>query len=272
MVYPVLSSMYLSLFHRIGYDPDIYFVGLENYRSMLADPHLLPVFKQTAVWVLGSVSTQLTLGLVLALVLHSQSKGTGAIKAIILSPWALSGTIVGITWILMLHPEIGVLNPILMRLGILSQRVAFLSQRETAMLSVILANTWRGVPFFAIMLLAGLQAIPVEVTEAASMDGANPLQQFVFISLPFLKPVLSIAVLLRLIWTLGDMDLIWVMTRGGPAFSTQTITSYTFMIAHSKSDFGYGAALSVVLFAVVMLLTWLYLRATSYGKASTYEA
>src|SRR5204862_3012868 len=156
----------------------------------------------------------------------------------------------------------GVLNDLLLRLGVLRDRVAWLSDPSLAMPAVIATNVWRGVPFFAIMLLAGLQAIPDELYEAARVDGASVLQRFRHVTLPLLRPIIVVATATRIVWTFNYADLIFVMTGGGPANATQITSTYTLLQAYSSLDFGYAGALSVVLLLVMLTFTALYLRVT----------
>jgi multiple sugar transport system permease protein len=165
-------------------------------------------------------------------------------------------------WEWLYQPNYGVLNDLLFRAGWLHERVAWLSDPRLAMPAVIATNVWRGVPFFAIMLLAGLQAIPDELYEAARVDGAPVLGRFLHVTLPLLRPIIVVATATRIIWTFNYADLIFVMTSGGPAHATQITSTYTLMQAYSNLDFGYAATLSIVLLLIMLTFTVVYLRVT----------
>lgn len=150
----------------------------------------------------------------------------------------------------------------LFKLGLMREPIAWLSDPDLAMPAVVLTNVWRGVPFFAIMLLAGLQAIPDELYEAARVDGAGVTQRFRHVTLPLLRPIIVVATATRIIWTFNYADLIFVMTGGGPANATQITSTYTLLQAYSNLDFGYAATLSVVLLAIMLAFTVVYLRVT----------
>jgi multiple sugar transport system permease protein len=169
---------------------------------------------------------------------------------------------VALIWEFIYQPNYGLLNDILSRAGLMTERIAWLANPSLAMPAVILANIWRGVPFFAIMLLAGLQAIPGELYEAARVDGASVLQRFRCITLPMLKPIIVVATATRVVWTFNYADLIFVMTSGGPANATQITSTYTLLQAYSNLDFGYAATLSVTLLLIMLAFTVLFLRLT----------
>jgi multiple sugar transport system permease protein len=170
--------------------------------------------------------------------------------------------VVALVWEWLYQPNYGVINDLLLRLGLLTERVAWLSDPALAMPAVIATNVWRGVPFFAIMLLAGLQAIPDELYEAALVDGASVLHRFWHITLPLLRPIIVVATATRIVWTFNYADLIFVMTSGGPANATQITSTYTLLQAYSDLDFGYAATLSVVLLVIMLVFTTAYLRVT----------
>jgi multiple sugar transport system permease protein len=212
--------------------------------------------------VLGSVSLQFVGGFAAALLLHQGFRGRAAVRTVTLIPWIIPGVVVALVWEWLYQPNYGVLNDLLLKAGLLRERVAWLSDPALAMPAVVAANVWRGVPFFAIMLLAGLQAIPDELYEAARVDGASVVDRFRHITLPLLRPIIVVATATRIIWTFNYADLIFVMTSGGPANATQITSTYTLLQAYSNLDFGYAATLSVVLLLVMLAFTIVYLRVT----------
>ena len=182
--------------------------------------------------------------------------GPSEVRAII------PGVVVGLIWQWLYQPNYGVINDLLIRAGAMSERIAWLSSPDYAMAAVVFTNVWRGIPFFAIMLLAGLQAVPDELYEAAHVDGAGVLSRFWHITLPLLRPIIVVSTATRIIWTFNYADLIFVMTGGGPANATQITSTYTLTQAYSTLDFGYAGALSVVLLIIMLAFTWFYLRVT----------
>jgi len=184
------------------------------------------------------------------------------VRTIALLPWIIPGVVVALIWEFIYQPNYGLLNDALGRLGWPGERVAWLANPALAMPAVIFTNIWRGVPFFAIMLLAGLQAIPTDLYEAARVDGASVTQRFWHITVPMLRPIIVVATATRIIWTFNYADLIFVMTSGGPANATQITSTYTLLQAYSNLDFGYAATLSVALLLIMLGFTVFYLRAT----------
>lgn len=262
ILYPLGLNFSTSFQHRVFTEPMANrFVGLANYVKIATDPTFWLVLRQSALWVTGSLAFQFLLGLALALLLNERFPARGLYRSLILSPWAVSGVIIAIMWKWMYNPQVGVLNEILVRLGLVSHRLAFLADPSTALPAVIFTNIWRGTPFFAVMLLAALQAVPKELYEAAAMDGAGPWQRFLHVTLPSIVPMIFAALLLRTIWIFNDVDLIFVMTDGGPVRASETLATFLYKKASRDLDFGMGSALAMVMFAILMTITALYYRA-----------
>jgi multiple sugar transport system permease protein len=263
VLFPILKSIYMSLYHNVLSRPQDYrFIGLGNYIRMLHDPTFWLTLQNSVVWVFWSVGIQFVLGSLGALVLNAEFKGRAVFRTLNLLPWIIPGVVVGLVWEYIYQPNYGPLNDILRRVGLLTVPIAWLSQPTSAMAAVIFANIWRGIPFFTIMILAGLQAIPDEVYEAATVDGASVVQRFWHVTLPMLRPIIVVATATRIIWTFNYADLIFVMTSGGPANATQITSSYTLLTAYTDLDFGYAATLSVVLLVIMLVFTALYLKFT----------
>ena len=263
IVFPILKAMHMSLYHHVLFRPQEYgFVGFGNYRRLLRDETFWLTLWNSFVWVFGSVSLQFVGGFAAALLLHQSFRGRAFVRTVTLLPWIVPGVVVALVWEWLYQPNYGVINDVLLRLGWLRERVAWLSDPGLAMPAVIATNVWRGVPFFAVMLLAGLQAIPDELYEAARVDGARVIQRFRHITLPLLRPIIVVATATRIIWTFNYADLIFVMTSGGPANATQITSTYTLVTAYTNLDFGYAATLSVVLLVIMLVFTTLYLRVT----------
>jgi multiple sugar transport system permease protein len=263
VVVPIGMAMKMSLYNDVLYKPQEYrFIGLGNYLRLAQDPVFWLTLWNSFVWVFGSVVLQFVAGFAAALLLHQAFRGRALVRMLALLPWIIPGVVVGLIWEWLYQPNYGVINDLLIRAGWLHDRIAWLSSPDLAMAAVVFTNVWRGIPFFAIMLLAGLQAIPGELYEAAHVDGAGVLARFRHITLPMLRPIIVVATATRIIWTFNYADLIFVMTSGGPANATQITSTYTLLQAYANLDFGYAAALSVVLLLVMLAFTAAYLRLT----------
>jgi multiple sugar transport system permease protein len=242
-------------------------IGAGNYARVFADSGFWRALGASAIWVVGSVVPQFLLGLAMALVLNETFRGRGLVRTILLAPWAVSGVVTGLIWMWLFDGTIGVVNDLLMRGGLVDAPVAWGIHPETAWATVFFANAWRGAPFFAIVILAALQAIDPALYEAASIDGASRWQKFRFVTLPLITNAIVISTLLRALWTFNFIDLLWTMTRGGPAGATTTLPIYIFDVVYQKGEFGYGAALSVVLCALLILFSGLYWQLNRLTRA-----
>lgn len=263
VLFPILKAIHMSLYHNVLSRPQDYrFIGLGNYLRMIHDPTFWLTLKNSLVWVFFSVSIQFVLGFLGALLLNAEFKGRAFCRTLNLLPWIIPGVVVGLVWEYLYQPNYGPINDILRRVGLLRVPVAWLSDPTFAMAGVIFANVWRGIPFFTIMILAGLQSIPDEVYEAATVDGASVTQRFWHVTLPMLRPIIVVATVTRIIWTFNYADLIFVMTSGGPANATQITSSYTLLTAYTDLDFGYAATLSVILLVIMLIFTAFYLKFT----------
>src|SRR6059036_2910620 len=267
---PIILAVKMSLYADVLYKPQEYrFIGLGNYFRLIDDPVFWHTLWNSVIWVFGSVILQFIFGFAAALLLQQAFRGRALVRTLTLLPWIIPGVVVGLIWEYLYQPNYGALNDLLARAGLMADKVAWLSNPSLAMPAVIATNVWRGVPFFAIMLLAGLQAIADELYEAARVDGAGVLERFWHITLPMLRPIIVVATATRIIWTFNYADLIFVMTSGGPANATQITSTYTLLMAYSNLDFGYAATLSVVLLVIMMVFTTLYLRVTRGIESAT---
>lgn len=258
LVVPLANVLWLSLQQDAG-GGEFQFVGLRNFREILTDMVFLKAIGNTFTFTLGSVALHLVVGLGVALLLNQEIYARKAFRIIALIPWMFSSVVVAGTWRWLLNSQFGPVNDILRRVGLPSS-IEWLGNVSLAMLSVILANAWRGFPFVMVMCLAGLQAIPRQQYEAASVDGAGPWQRFWFVTLPNLRFVLTISTVLDVIWNFKYFDLVMLMTNGGPAGSTEVVVTLVYRNAFEFFRFGYAAAQAVVVFLILAGFTAVYVR------------
>jgi multiple sugar transport system permease protein len=228
------------------------YVGLAHFRELYADDAFWNAARNTVVWTLASVLLQFSLGLTLALLLSREFPGRAVTQLLVFLPWAVPSFLSGLNWAWLFNPVTGPLPYWFTALRLMSTPENLLSSPEHALWGPIIANVWWGIPFFAITLLAALQSIPADIYEAAAIDGASPWMRFRCITLPFLAPTMAITVLLRTVWIANFADLIVVMTKGGPADSSQILASYIFTQAFQRLDFGYASAVATVLLLLLL--------------------
>ncbi|NEQ27273.1 MAG: sugar ABC transporter permease [Microcoleus sp. SIO2G3] len=251
--YPILRAFWLSLFtQNLGTQLKLVFSGFDNYGRMIGDGRFWQSMWNTTVFTAGSVFLELILGMGVALVLNQAFRGRGIVRTISLLPWALPTALMGLAWAWIFNDQYGVVNDILRRIGVIDTGISWLGDPTLAMIAVILADVWKTTPFIALLLLAGLQSISGDLYEAHSIDGATPWQSFWKITVPLLMPQIVIALLFRFAQAFGIFDLIQVMTGGGPAGATETVSIYIYGTVMRYLDFGYGAALVVVTFLLLV--------------------
>ena len=260
---PMVQAVFTSFYDLILFRPNASkFVGFGNYVKLFNDPVFWTALWNTVIWIGLTVPLQMGLGLVAALLLNREFPWRGLARALIIIPWALPSVVIALMWRWIYDPNTGVLNDILIYLSIVQSAVPWLADPNVAIYAIIATLTWQGFPFFAVMILAGLQGIPRSQYEAASIDGASTWRQFVHITLPGIAPVLATAGLLRVIWVANSMDVIFVMTGGGPGYATHTLPLYAFIKARQNLDFGYGTAIAVTFTILLGAFVVLYLSRT----------
>jgi multiple sugar transport system permease protein len=235
------------------------FVGLDNYIAIFNDPLFWQSLWKTFLWVTFGVGFQFILGFGLALLLNKKFFGRGVVRSVSLIPWVTPGVLIGLMWRWIYDGNYGVLNDIFLKFGIIQEKIPFLAQQATAFPSVIVTIIWQGIPFFALMLLAGLQGIPNELYDAADVDGANGFQKLFRITIPMLKNTIYVSTLLRVIWVANSVDVIFNMTGGGPAYSTQTLSVYVFNKGNAL-NLGYASTMSIMLTLILLTVAILYLK------------
>lgn len=247
VAYPVGWNLVNSLTNKSTRFPITNFVGLDNYTALVGDPAFWSSVTRTVGWTVASVLGQLVLGLVAALALQHIRRGQGPMRMALLIPWAFPSIVLAFNWRFMLNGLNGVVNDVLLRMGLIDAPAAWLSDTSTAMASIVVMNIWFGFPFMMIALLAGLQTIPQEVYDSSSVDGASFWQQTIHITLPMLKQLIGALVLLRAIWVFNNFDFVFLTTGGGPVNATETLSVYAYKIGWSEGNLGKMAAASTVL-------------------------
>jgi len=262
IAYPFFRGIILAVTNaRVGVPGE--FVGLENFQRLAGDPIFHRVVWNTVWYTAVTTVFKLGLGLWLALLLNRSFKGKAYVRAFILLPFIIPTVLSTFAWKWMFDPTFSVLNWLMYHLSIIDRRINWLGDGDLAMISIIIVNIWRGVPFFAISLLAGLQTISPDLNEAAAIDGAKPLQRFWYITWPLLLPVTMVVVLFSVIQTFADFQIVYVMTGGGPANATHLFATYAYQLGVGTGLLSQGAAVSLAMFPILFLIVvvqLLYIR------------
>lgn len=265
IVYPTLKLLWSSVFWTNPIDGQREFVGLRNFERLIfangsdgailgLAPDFVAITWNTTVYVGLSVSISFVLGLGIALLLNKDLKGRGWLRTAVIVPWILPYVMSGLMWRWMFQSEYGAINGLLTQSGLLSSKIAFFSDGTLAMMALIIADIWVFTPFIIIILLAGLQNVPEQLYDAAEVDGAGRISRFINVTYPFLKPSILVALTIRIIFDIRALDLVWVMTQGGPGKSTEVWASWLYRTAQVFNRPGEGAALGVVLLAVTFVI------------------
>jgi multiple sugar transport system permease protein len=251
--YPIARAFWLSVFtQNLGTQLQPVFSGLDNYLRMAGDGRFWQSFWTTIILTVSTVSLEILLGLGIALVLNQRFFGRGVVRTIAILPWALPTALIALAWAWIFNDQFGVVNDILLRLGLIHTGINWLGEPTLALIALIFADVWKTTPFVSILLLAGLQSISPDLYEAYEIDGATSWQSFYQITLPLLWPQILIAVLFRFAQSFGVFDLVAVMTGGGPGGATEVVSLYIYSTVMRYLDFGYGSALVVVTFLLLI--------------------
>jgi multiple sugar transport system permease protein len=244
------------------------FVGLANYLAAASDRELLGSIGVTAVFAVGTVILTLALGMATALLLNDDTiRGRGVCRSLLLIPWAVSPVANGLMWTWIYQGRYGVLNAILLRLGLIPEYVNYFINANTAMAALIFAEVWKAMPFVALILLAALQGVRRDLYEAAHIDGAGRWARFTHVTVPSLRNVLLVVLVLQTMWELQSFAIIYVLTQGGPGVSTTTSNLYIYLVGFKQLQFGYSAALAHLLTAVIFVFTLAYIRIIGQAQA-----
>ena len=267
VAYPFVYAVYLSMTRKFVGMPAV-FVGFENYVRLASDGFFLRAVRNSLVFTFGSVVFKLVLGMAMALVVTSQIRFRSVFTGILLVPWVAPTVVTALNFLWIYDGSLGVLNYLLVKVfRILPQGVGWLSEAGTAMASVIFVNIWRGFPFFGISFLAGMKAIPGELYEAASVDGASALQRFLYVTLPGLRNIVIIVVLLSTIWTFNDFGIVYILTKGGPGGATMVLPVFTYEMAFGAQRLGDAIAVALYMLPPLALVIIVLSRHMRRGHA-----
>lgn len=247
------------------------FVGLGNYVRLAHDARFWGALGHTTLFTVVSVALELVLGLIFALAMNRAFRGRGLVRVAVLVPWAIPTVVAALLWRFLFDSQAGIANVVLMRTGIIEQPLVWFVHAVTAWVPVILADVWKTTPFVALLLLAGLQNIDSSLYEAAAVDGASAWRQLTRITIPLLKPAILLVLIFRTLDAFRVFDLIYVLTGGGPGTSTEPIALYAFNALLQNLQFGYGAAISVVIFLITFGLALVYIKGLGAGSATGVE-
>jgi len=268
VAYPFVLSVWFSLSDaRIGETGA--FVGLENFERLLGSAIFLQTLQNSIVFTALALGAKTVFGMALALLLYRIGRFKRLIRGAVLLPFIVPTALSTLVWWWMFEPLYSVVNWTLKSLHLVHHDIPWLPDPYLAMFTVILVNVWRGLPFFAITLLAGLVAIPRELYEAAESDGAGALGRFWHVTIPLVKPVLAVVILFSAIFTLGDFNIVYVLTKGGPMNMTHLFATYSFVLGLQGGQIGQGAAVSLFLFPILLMVVFVQLRMVR--RATTYE-
>lgn len=260
VAYPFFYAIFLSTTNAnplsLVRDP----IGLENYRELLSDPVYWASLRRTVTFTVGTIAVEFPLALGIALMLNEPLRGRIVYRALLLVPWVMPNVVAAIIWRWLYSPDFGLVNFALVRASILESYVSFLGDPSRALWSVIAVAVWKGLPFSAVVLLAGLQGISADLYEASTVDGAGPWQRFRDITLPSLMPIIVIVLILRAVWTFNSFDLVYVLTGGGPAWATQVLSIYVYLSSFQFQQLGYGSAMAVTMLIVLAVPAVLFVR------------
>ncbi|MHB0885220.1 MAG: carbohydrate ABC transporter permease [Bacillota bacterium] len=269
IVYPLARGVQMSLlrisFLNLGLSHHA-FAGVANYVAVFRDPAFWVALKNTAVWTVVNLVAQLALGLAFALLLNQKLRGQGFFRSVALIPWIVPSVVAVLTWRWMYDSANGLFNWSLLRLGLIHQPVNWLGNMSSVLWAIIAESVWKGTPFVLLLFLSALQAIPEETYEAARMDGAGNLQTLVYVVLPMIKRTLAIATILTATFTINNFNAIWLMTQGGPLHASETVLTYAYKVAFKDFNLGNAAAVSVMLFMLLSVISTFYIGLVERGE------
>ena len=260
ILYPFLNSLMLSFTNMNMLKPNYEVIGFRNFEKLFADPNFGGVLTNTLIFVIGSVTLPFVLGFVWAIVLNEKFRFSELLRGITLIDWIIPSTAIGFLWMWIFNGDYGVLNGLLRELGIIEENINFLGRTDTAMLVVILARTWQVLPWYMAFLTGGLGGVSMDQAEAAKIDGANNWLIFRHVVLPAMSPIVGLVLLQGTIGALQHFDLIWVMTAGGPARATMTLSMEVYLNAFKSWKIGMAASVGVIWIVFLSVFSFIYIR------------
>ena len=260
IAYPFVMSIYLSLSSaRVG-SPEWHYVGFINFRRIFEDPVFWQTVRNSFIFTFGSEAIRLLIGLPLAFALNRNFKGKRLVQGLILIPFVIPIALSSLAWKWMFDSLYSVINWMLMTAHLTDYPWQWLGEPNLAMWAVIILNVWRGFPFSAVILLAGLTAVPVEVIEAAKIDGAGPLRRFFYVVAPIVRPILFVGLLYSIVFSFTDFSAVWLLTQGGPYNTTHVFGTYAYNVGINAGDIGQGAAITLFMFPLLAVFVIIMLR------------
>lgn len=260
ILYPFISAIAMSFTDRSLLNPNYDVVGFENYIKVFSDPYFLQTVWTTIVFVVFSTLVPFTLGLIWAIVLNQGFRGSEFLRGVTLVNWIIPGTAIGFLWSWIFNGQYGILNALLMRLGLIDQNLSFLGDTTSALVCVIIARSWQMLPWYMAFLLGGLQGVPLERIEAARIDGANNLQVFRYIVIPGMRQIFFLVLILGAIGNLQHFDIPWTMTQGGPARATTTLSIEVYRTAFKNWKLGQAATVGTIWAILLLVFSIVYLK------------
>jgi multiple sugar transport system permease protein len=264
--FPILYSIFMS-FQSYTLETlvsgKMRFVGFQNYQAVFQNPNFGVAVLNSIRFTMLSIWFQFTIGFALALLFSRAFPFNGILRGFLLSGWQIPSVVVGTIFLWMFNLDYGLINYVLVSLGLVKEGVAWLVQSPAPLYAVIITNIWLGIPFNVILLTAGLAGLPEDVYEAATVDGANASQKFISLTIPLLKPTIFAVLMLGLIYTLRVFDIIWIMTRGGPGNQTEVLPTFAYRLSFVHFQFGQSSAVSVIILMILFIVSIFYVRNTS---------
>ena len=261
LIYPIMKMVFDSFF-KVGITGDRAFIGLDNYIKAFTAGGFMKQLKNTLVYILIAVSVETILGFIFALLFELNYKGSKIVRSFMMTPLMIAPLVAGLIWKLMMSSNFGIVNEMLMRMGILSNAsdILWLADSRWSLIACCIADIWLTTPFMMLMILAGLQGLDGSMVEAARMDGANKLQEIFYIKVPGIKPVLLTALSVRIIDAAKTFDIIWAMTEGGPNSSSETISIVIYKTLVKYNNTGYASAMAVIFIIVLVVFTLIFMQ------------
>jgi multiple sugar transport system permease protein len=263
MGYPILYSIFMS-FQKFNLatlvSRKMEFIGLQNYQAVLSNPQFMTALGHSLKFTIVSIFFQFLIGLGLAILFSKAFPFSNTMRGLLLSGWQIPSVVTGTIFLWLFNVDYGLVNFVLTSLHVIAEPVGWLTQADTALNTVILVNIWLGIPFNTILLTAGITGLPEDVFEAATVDGANAWQKLIYMTIPLLKSTIMAVLMLGFIYTLRVFDVIWIMTKGGPADATEVLPTFAYRLSFINFNFGQSSAVSVIILLILMVAAFFYLK------------